>query len=77
MRVVIATMSHETNTFSPVITDLDRFSGGRPVPLAGEEAISTYTGTASCPGGYLQAAAEHGADVIVPIIAGAPPSGGK
>ncbi len=75
MRVVIATMSHETNTFSPVITDLDRFSGGRPAPLAGETAISTYTGTASCPGGYLQAAAEFDAEVIVPIIAGAPPSG--
>ncbi len=75
MRVVIATMSHETNTFSPVITDLDRFSGGHPAPLAGAEAISTYRGTASCPGGYLQAAAEFGADVVVPIIAGAPPSG--
>lgn len=75
MRVVIATMSHETNTFSPVITDLDRFSGGRAVPLAGEEAIRTYAGTASCPGGFLQAAAEYDADVTVPIIAGAPPSG--
>ncbi len=75
MRVVIATMSHETNTFSPVITDLDRFSGGRPAPLAGEEAVRTYTGTASCPGGYLRAAAEFGAEVVVPIIAGAPPSG--
>ncbi len=75
MRVVIATMSHETNTFSPVITDLDRFSGGGPAPLAGEEAIRTYTGTASCPGGFLQAASEFGAQVIVPVIAGAPPSG--
>lgn len=75
LRIVIATMSHETNTFSPVITDLDRFSGGRLVPLAGEEAIATYTGTASCPGGYLQAASEFGAEVVVPILAGAPPSG--
>ena len=75
MRVVIATMSHETNTFSPVITDLDRFSGGRPAPLTGEEAIATYSGTASCPGGYLQAAAEFNAEVVVPIIAAAPPSG--
>jgi microcystin degradation protein MlrC len=75
LHIVIATMSHETNTFSPVITDLDRFSGGRPAPLAGDEAIATYTGTASCPGGYLQAASEFGAEVVVPIIAGAPPSG--
>jgi microcystin degradation protein MlrC len=75
LRIVIATMSHETNTFSPVITDLDRFSGGRPTPVSGEEAIAVYTGTASCPGGYLQAAAEFGAEVAVPIIAAAPPSG--
>jgi len=75
MQVVIATMSHETNTFSPVRTDLDRFSGGRPVPVAGDEARQIYTGTASCPGGYLQAAEEFGADVDIPIIAAAPPSG--
>lgn len=75
MRVVIATMSHETNTFSPVVTDLDRFAGGRPAPLAGAAAIEVYQGTASCVGGYLQAAAERGADVIIPVVAGAPPSG--
>ncbi len=75
MRIVIATMSHETNTFSPVITDLDRFAGGRPAPLAGPAAIDTYRGTASCVGGYLQAAAERGAEVIIPVVAGAPPSG--
>jgi microcystin degradation protein MlrC len=75
MHVVIATMSHETNTFSPVVTDLDRFSGGRPEPLSGEEAARVYTGTASCVGGYLQAAAEFGARVSIPIVAAAPPSG--
>jgi len=75
MRVVIATMSHETNTFSPVITDLDRFAGGHRVPLAGSAARSTYTGTASCPGGYIAAAQEHDAEIVIPIIAGAPPSG--
>ncbi|MCB1685422.1 MAG: M81 family metallopeptidase [Pseudomonadales bacterium] len=75
MHVVIATLSHETNTFSPVLTDLDRFSGGRGVPLEGEEAIRTYRGTASCVGGYLQAAAEVGARVTIPVVAAAPPSG--
>lgn len=75
MRIVIATMSHETNTFSPVITDLDRFTGGRPEPLSGVEAIRVYRGTASCVGGYLAAAAEAGAEVSIPIVAGAPPSG--
>lgn len=75
MHVVIATMSHETNTFSPVVTDLDRFSGGREFPIEGEEARRVYRGTASCVGGYLQAAEEAGARVTIPIVAGAPPSG--
>ena len=75
MHVVIATMSHETNTFSPVITDLERFSGGRSRPLEGEKAIEVYSGTASCVGGFLDAARESGARVTIPIVAGAPPSG--
>ncbi len=75
MRIVIACMSHETNTFSPVITDLDRFSGGRGVPVSGAEAIGIYSGTASCVGGFLQAAAELEASIEVPIVAAAPPSG--
>jgi len=75
VHIIIATMSHETNTFSPVVTDLDRFAGGRGVPLCGEEAIRIYTGTASCVGGFLQAAAERGATVSVPVVASAPPSG--
>ncbi|MGE0624977.1 MAG: M81 family metallopeptidase [Pseudomonadales bacterium] len=75
MRIIVATMSHETNTFSPVVTDLDRFSGGRGVPLDGDDAVRVYTGTASCVGGFLEAAAESGARVSVPIVASAPPSG--
>lgn len=75
MRIIVATMSHETNTFSPVVTDLDRFSGGRGVPVSSDEAVRIYTGTASCVGGFLQAAAEAGAQVHVPIVAAAPPSG--
>ena len=75
MRVIIATMSHETNTFSPVITDLDRFSYGRETLLGGAEAERIYTGTASCVGGFLQAAREVGAEVTIPVIAGAAPSG--
>ena len=52
LRIVIAQMSHETNTFSPVITDLARFSGGRDRPLQGNDAINTYRDTASCIGGW-------------------------
>ena len=75
MHVVIAQMSHETNTFSPVVTDLARFSGGRDKPLEGPAAERVYSGTASCMGGYLQAAAEFAVDVTIPVVAGAQPSG--
>ncbi len=75
MRIGVAMMSHETNTFSPVITNLDRFSGGRGTPLEGQEAIDTYTGTMSCLGGYLHVCAERGAEVVMSIAAGSPPSG--
>ena len=56
VKIGIAMMSHETNTFSPVITDLDRFSGGHGVPLRGDVALQTYRGTASCLGGYIEVA---------------------
>ncbi|MDE0758170.1 MAG: M81 family metallopeptidase [Pseudomonadales bacterium] len=75
MQVVIATMSHETNTFSPVVTDLERFSGGEAFPLSGIRAETSYRGTASCVGGFLQAADEAGASISLPIVAAAPPSG--
>lgn len=75
MRVAVTMMSHETNTFSPVITDLARFSGGRMEPISGRAAIETYTGTASCLGGYLKVCNERGAEVVMSIAAGAAPSG--
>ena len=75
MKVGIAMMSHETNTFSPVITDLDRFSGGRGTPLSGPAAIEVYRDTASCLGGYNEIAEANGAEIVMGIAAGAPPSG--
>jgi len=75
MKIGMAMMSHETNTFSPVITDLDRFSSGRGTPPDGQEAIDIYTGTASCLGGYLKVAESRGADIEMGIAANAPPSG--
>jgi microcystin degradation protein MlrC len=75
MRVCVAMMSHETNTFSPVVTDLARFSGGGAVPLGGDAAYRTFRGTASCLGGYLRACESRGVDVFIPVAAGAAPSG--
>ena len=74
MRLLIAMMKHETNTFSPVPTPLARFGNG-PGPLYGEAAIAAYRGTGTGLGAYLDLAEREGAEVALPIAASAPPSG--
>ncbi len=74
MRLLIAMMKHETNTFSPVPTPLARFGHG-PGPLFGEAAVSAYRGTGTGLGAYLDLAEREGAEFVLPIAAGAPPSG--
>src|SRR5439155_25535641 len=73
MRLLIAMMKHETNTFSPVPTPLERF-GHAPGPLYGDAAIRAYRGTGSGLGAYLDLAEREGAEIVLPIAAGAPPS---
>jgi len=74
MRLLIAMMKHETNTFSPVPTPLARFGHG-PGPLYGEAAIRAYRGTGTGLGAYLDLAQREGAEIELPIAAGASPSG--
>ena len=73
MRILVAMMKHETNTFSPVITDLDRFMswGG----FVGEEAYKAYKGTGMPFAVYLDLAEGAGHEVVTPIAAEAMPSG--
>ena len=75
MRLLLATLSHETNTFSPVPTKLERFCRDGTTLLSGQAAIDFYRGTGTCMGGYLAVADEIGAEVVVPVCASAPPSG--
>jgi len=75
MRVAIAMMSHETNTFSPVLTDLARFSGGHDRPRSGVEALDVFRGTASCLGGFIQVCEALGHQMAMSVAAGASPSG--
>src|SRR5579862_9179997 len=75
MRLLLATLSHETNTFSPVPTRLDRFCRNGTTLLSGQAAIDFYRGTGTCMGGFLAVADEMTADVVVPLCASAPPSG--
>jgi microcystin degradation protein MlrC len=73
MRLVIAMMKHETNTFSPVRTDWQRFvDWGAHL---GDAARRAYEGTAMPMGAYLKLAREVGAEVVTPVAAEAMPSG--
>ncbi len=73
MRLVIAMMKHETNTFSPVPTPLERF-GGRGVHF-GASAIEAFKGTNTPFAAFLDQARALKADVVTPLAADAPPSG--
>ena len=52
MRVVIAMMKHETNTFSPLPTPLVNFGRGKLTegPAFGDEAIAIVTCSRAMPG---------------------------
>lgn len=73
MRVVIALLKHETNTFSPVPTPLSRFGNGGPA--LGPAAYEAYRGTATPMGAFIDLAHRAGADIITPVAAEAWPSG--
>jgi microcystin degradation protein MlrC len=73
MRLVIAMMKHETNTFSPIVTDWARFRDWGA--YLGDEARRAYSGTGMPMGAYLELAEEAGAEVVTPIAAEAMPSG--
>jgi microcystin degradation protein MlrC len=75
MRVVIAMMKHETNTFSPVPTPLERFAVGGPEPYAGRAAYDAFKGTQSAVAAFIDLAEAAGAEIEIPIAASAWPSG--
>ena len=75
MRVVIAMMKHETNTFSPVPTPIERFAKAQPLPYEGREVYGAFKGTGSGVGAYIDLAEEAGAEMVFPIAANAAPSG--
>jgi len=74
MRWLLAMIKHETNTFSPVATPLERFFRGNPEILAGERAIRAYENTDSGLGGYIEIARREGAEIVVPVAAESWPS---
>lgn len=73
MRVLVAMMKHETNTFSPLVTDLPRFEAwGLHFGAAAERA---YADTAMPMGAYIRLCRARGAEIVTPVAAEAMPGG--
>jgi microcystin degradation protein MlrC len=70
MRVLVARLNHETNTFSPVRTPLKSFG-----PLYGTEAYAASKGTRTGIAAYIDLIEQAGHDVVVACSATANPSG--
>jgi len=73
MRILVAMMKHETNTFSPIAADWKRFEDWSA--YLGADALKAYEGTAMPMGAYIELAKSAGAEIITPIAAEAMPSG--
>jgi microcystin degradation protein MlrC len=69
-RVLIAGISHETNTYCRDLTRRGEF-----YELRGERLLRTLRGTGTDVGGMLRACEELGATVVPGLVAGAAPSG--
>ena len=74
MRLVIAQMKHETNTFSPVPTPLARFAAGRPLPAEGRDVYEAFKGTGTAIGAFIELADKAGAEAVFPVAGNAAPS---
>ena len=73
MRVLIAMMKHETNTFSPVPTDLTRFKNW--AYYTGTEVLDQFGGTNTPTGAYIDHARKRGCEMVTPLATEAMPSG--
>ena len=73
MKIVIAQMQHETNTFSPVPTPWEAF--GNNGPFLGKAAYDAMKGTRLPMAAFIDLAEAAGAQIATPIAAWANPSG--
>jgi len=70
LRVAIARISHETNTFSIVKTALEDYD-----PCYGEDVFQVYGGTRTEVGGFIEVLRGKDVDIVPTIAASATPSG--
>lgn len=69
LKIVVARLNHETNTFSPITTPLEAFS-----PQWGDAAYRDQTGARTAMGAFLDIAQALDATVVTPLAAMANPS---
>ena len=73
MKLFLAMLSHETNTFSNVPTNRGQFEA-RHLHYGGE-ILETFRGTGTCLGGMIDAAERLGARLVPSVAAAASPAG--
>ncbi len=73
-RVAIGMISHETNTFSPIPTDITAFAEQRYGIIEGAAVVSSLGGTKTGIGGFLEVGETHGWEMIGTVVASATPS---
>ena len=73
MKVLIARMNHETNTFSPVPTPLSAF--GNDGPTYDAAAYAENKGKRTAMSAFIDLAEARGAELVTPVSATAYPSG--
>ncbi len=73
MKVLIARLNHETNTFSPVPTPLSAF--GAEGPAFGAQAYRENKGMRTAMAAFIDLAERAGAALVTPVSASANPSG--
>ena len=70
MKILIARLNHETNTFSPVPTPLEAFA-----PSYGEQALRDNLGMRTAMAAFIDLAQGLGATLVTPVSAMSNPSG--
>ena len=72
-RYIIALIKHETNTFSPIETPLERFGHGNG-PAFGRAARDAFEGSATPMAAFIEIALREGAEIVTPVAAESWPS---
>ncbi len=77
MKIVVALIQHETNTFSSLPTPYEAFAGttGLSCPPSGDQAAAAYGKTDMAFGAFLELGETEGAEIVIPTAACAEPSG--